>query len=210
SSHHAASRKRPGCRPRGRIPSGAGPGRPRARARTKCRRLWCASASPAPAPAVWLPEWSGTQRDATRIGCRCGKPRAFPSPRRSSTTPLRSGTSGSPSRPTPSTRSTPHEYDMNSTTPIMSRQDDSDPDTQALEIVPEDEDDENDTRVIMDNDEDDDDGSWFLGGMFETTEQQREHQRREYERERRIAKAKEEEARRRLAAFEASSAARQQ
>ena len=103
-----------------------------------------------------------------------------------------------------------HEYDMNSTTPIMSRQDDSDPDTQALEIVPEDEDDENDTRVIMDNDEDDDDGSWFLGGMFETTEQQREHQRREYERERRIAKAKEEEARRRLAAFEASSAARQQ
>ena len=107
SSHHAASRKQPGCRPRGRTPSGADPGRPRARARTKCRRLWCASASPAPAPAVWLPEWSGTRRDATRIGCRCGKPRAFPSPRRSSTTPLRSGTSGSPSRPTPSTRSTP-------------------------------------------------------------------------------------------------------
>ncbi len=103
-----------------------------------------------------------------------------------------------------------HEYDENLTTPIMSREDDSDPDTQALEIVPEDEGDENDTRVIMDNDEDEDDGSWFLGGMFETHEQQREHQRREYERERRIAKAKEDEARRRLAAFEASSAARQQ
>jgi hypothetical protein len=104
-----------------------------------------------------------------------------------------------------------HEYDENLTTPIMSREDDSDPDTQALEIVPEndDEGDENDTRVIMD-DEDEDDGSWFLGGMFETNEQQREHQRREYERERRIAKAKEEEARRRLAAFEASSVARQQ
>ncbi|SDR90214.1 hypothetical protein SAMN04489752_0545 [Brevibacterium siliguriense] len=104
-----------------------------------------------------------------------------------------------------------HEYDENLTTPIMSRDDDSDPDTQALEIVPEndDEGDENDTRVIMD-DEDEDDGSWFLGGMFETNEQQREHQRREYERERRIAKAKEDEARRRLAAFEASSAARQQ
>ncbi|WP_152346197.1 virulence factor MviN [Brevibacterium sp. CFH 10365] len=103
-----------------------------------------------------------------------------------------------------------HEYDENLTSPIMSRDDDSDPDTQALEIVPEDEGDENDTRVIMDNDEDEDDGSWFLGGMFETHEQQREHQRREYERERRIAKAKEDEARRRLAAFEASSAARQQ
>ena len=104
-----------------------------------------------------------------------------------------------------------HEYDENLTTPIMSREDDSDPDTQALEIVPEndDEGDENDTRVIMD-DEDEDDGSWFLGGMFETNEQQREHQRREYERERRIAKAKEDEARRRLAAFEASSVARQQ
>lgn len=104
-----------------------------------------------------------------------------------------------------------HEYDENLTTPIMSREDDSDPDTQALEIVPEndDEGDENDTRVIMD-DEDEDDGSWFLGGMFETNEQQREHQRREYERERRIAKAKEDEARRRLAAFEASSTARQQ
>ncbi|WP_173157607.1 virulence factor MviN [Brevibacterium permense] len=104
-----------------------------------------------------------------------------------------------------------HEYDENLTTPIMSREDDSDPDTQALEIVPEndDEGDENDTRVIMDG-EDEDDGSWFLGGMFETNEQQREHQRREYERERRIAKAKEDEARRRLAAFEASSAARQQ
>ena len=104
-----------------------------------------------------------------------------------------------------------HEYDENLTSPIMSREDDSDPDTQALEIVPEndDEGDENDTRVIMD-DEDEDDGSWFLGGMFETNEQQREHQRREYERERRIAKAKEEEARRRLAAFEASSVARQQ
>ena len=104
-----------------------------------------------------------------------------------------------------------HEYDENLTTPIMKREDDSDPDTQALEIVPEndDEGDENDTRVIMD-DEDEDDGSWFLGGMFETNEQQREHQRREYERERRIAKAKEEEARRRLAAFEASSVARQQ
>ncbi|AMT92501.1 virulence factor MviN [Brevibacterium linens] len=104
-----------------------------------------------------------------------------------------------------------HEYDENLTTPIMRREDDSDPDTQALEIVPEndDEGDENDTRVIMD-DEDEDDGSWFLGGMFETNEQQREHQRREYERERRIAKAKEEEARRRLAAFEASSVARQQ
>ncbi|MGR6090730.1 virulence factor MviN [Brevibacterium sp. CSND-B09] len=104
-----------------------------------------------------------------------------------------------------------HEYDENLTTPIMSREDDSDPDTQALEIVPEndDESDENDTRVIMDG-EDDDDGSWFLGGMFETNEQQREHQRREYERERRIAKAKEDEARRRLAAFEASSTARQQ
>ncbi|GGC47227.1 hypothetical protein GCM10010974_31900 [Brevibacterium sediminis] len=104
-----------------------------------------------------------------------------------------------------------HEYDENLTTPIMSREDDSDPDTQALEIVPEndDEGDENDTRVIMDG-EDEDDGSWFLGGMFETNEQQREHQRREYERERRIAKAKEDEARRRLAAFEASSTARQQ
>ncbi|WP_062240419.1 hypothetical protein [Brevibacterium epidermidis] len=104
-----------------------------------------------------------------------------------------------------------HEYDENLTTPIMRREDDSDPDTQALEIVPEndDEGDENDTRVIMD-DEDEDDGSWFLGGMFETNEQQREHQRREYERERRIANAKEEEARRRLAAFEASSVARQQ
>jgi hypothetical protein len=104
-----------------------------------------------------------------------------------------------------------HESDENLTTPIMRREDDSDPDTQALEIVPEndDEGDENDTRVIMD-DEDEDDGSWFLGGMFETNEQQREHQRREYERERRIAKAKEEEARRRLAAFEASSVARQQ
>ena len=104
-----------------------------------------------------------------------------------------------------------HEYDENLTTPIMKREDDSDPDTQALEIVPEndDEGDENDTRVIMD-DEDEDDGSWFLGGMFETNEQQREHQRREYERERRIAKAKEDEARRRLAAFEASSTARQQ
>ncbi|WP_432790184.1 virulence factor MviN [Brevibacterium sp. K11IcPPYGO002] len=105
-----------------------------------------------------------------------------------------------------------HEYDENLTTPIMSREDDSDPDTQALEIVPDndDEGDENDTRVIMDNDEDEDDGSWFLGGMFETNEQQREHQRREYERERRIAKAKEDEARRRLAALEASSSARQQ
>nr|WP_216629853.1 virulence factor MviN [Brevibacterium renqingii] len=102
-----------------------------------------------------------------------------------------------------------HEYDANLTTPIMRREEDPDPDTQALEIVPEDEGDENDTRVIMDNDEDEDDGSWFLGGMFETNEQQREHQRREYERERRIAQAKEEEARRRLAAFEASSAARQ-
>ncbi|WP_210603819.1 virulence factor MviN [Brevibacterium oceani] len=103
-----------------------------------------------------------------------------------------------------------HEYDENLTTPIMSREEDPDPDTQALEIVPEDEGDENDTRVIMDNEEDEDDGSWFLGGMFETNEQQREHQRREYERERRIAKAKEDEARRRLAAFEASSAARQE
>ncbi|WP_166975324.1 protein kinase family protein [Brevibacterium atlanticum] len=103
-----------------------------------------------------------------------------------------------------------HEYDENLTTPIMNRDDDPDPDTQALEIVPEDEGDENDTRVIMDNEDDEDDGSWFLGGMFETNEQQREHQRREYERERRIAKAKEEEARRRLAAFEASSAARQE
>lgn len=104
-----------------------------------------------------------------------------------------------------------HEYDENLTTPIMNREDDSDPDTQALEIVPEndDEGDENDTRVIMDG-EDEDDGSWFLGGMFETNEQQREHQRREYERERRIAQAKEDEARRRLAAFEESSAARQQ
>ncbi len=104
-----------------------------------------------------------------------------------------------------------HEYDENLTTPIMSREDDSDPDTQALEIVPENDDEgaENDTRVIMDG-EDEDDGSWFLGGMFETNEQQREHQRREYERERRIAKAKEDEARRRLAAFEASSTARQQ
>ncbi|UVI36079.1 virulence factor MviN [Brevibacterium spongiae] len=103
-----------------------------------------------------------------------------------------------------------HEYDENLTTPIMNREDDSDPDTQALEIVAEDDSDENDTRVIMDNDEDEDDGSWFLGGMFETNEQQREHQRREYERERRIAQAKEDEARRRLAAFEASSTARQQ
>lgn len=105
-----------------------------------------------------------------------------------------------------------HEYDENLTTPIMSRDDDSDPDTQALEIIPDndDEGDENDTRVIMDNDEDEDDGSWFLGGMFETNEQQREHQRREYERERRIAKAKEDEARRRLAAFEASSGTRAQ
>jgi hypothetical protein len=103
-----------------------------------------------------------------------------------------------------------HEYDENLTTPIMRREEDPDPDTQAMEIIPEAEDDENDTRVIMDGDDDEDDGSWFLGGMFETNEQQREHQRREYERERRIAKAKEEEARRRLAAFEASSTARQQ
>lgn len=105
-----------------------------------------------------------------------------------------------------------HEYDQNLTTPIMDRDaQDSDPDTQAIEIVPEniadDADDDNDTRVIMD---DEDDGSWFLGGMFETNEQQREHQLREYERERRIARAKEEEARRRLAALEASSAVKRQ
>ncbi|WP_309130749.1 virulence factor MviN [Brevibacterium sp.] len=95
------------------------------------------------------------------------------------------------------------EYDDNMTTPIMNRdaQDPNDPDTQALDIVAED--DDNDTRVIMD---DEDDGSWFLGGMFETYEQQREHQLREYERERRIARAKEEEARRRIAALEAASA----
>lgn len=102
-----------------------------------------------------------------------------------------------------------HEYDGNLTTPIMDREaQDSDPDTQALDIVVEDEDDDNDTRVIMEDDEDD--GSWFLGGMFETNEQQREHQLREYERERRIARAKEEEARRRLAASEADSTAKQQ
>ncbi|MGO2647213.1 MAG: virulence factor MviN, partial [Brevibacterium aurantiacum] len=88
---------------------------------------------------------------------------------------------------------------------------DSDPDTQALDIVSEDSveeaEDDNDTRAIMDED---DDGSWFLGGMFETNEQQREHQLREYERERRIAKAKEDEARRRIAALEASSASKRQ
>ncbi|MGO2862328.1 MAG: virulence factor MviN [Brevibacterium sp.] len=100
------------------------------------------------------------------------------------------------------------EYDENVTTPIMNRDDvESDPTTQAIDIVAEDDEDDNDTRVIMD---DEDDGSWFLGGMFETNEQQREHQLREYERERRIARAKEEEARRRLAALEESSAARQE
>jgi hypothetical protein len=81
------------------------------------------------------------------------------------------GRSGSRSRPIPNTPPTPLTNTMRTlTTPIMSRQDDPDPDTQALEIVPEveDGDDENDTRVIIDNDEDDDDGSWFLGGMFET------------------------------------------
>ncbi len=105
-----------------------------------------------------------------------------------------------------------HEYDENLTTPIMNRDaQDSDPDTQALDIVSEDSgeetEDDNDTRVIMD---DEDDGSWFLGGMFETNEQQREHQLREYERERRIAKAKEDEARRRIAALEAASTSRRQ
>lgn len=100
------------------------------------------------------------------------------------------------------------EYDENLTSPIMNRDEvDSEPTTQALDIVTEEDDDDNDTRVIMD---DEDDGSWFLGGMFETNEQQREHQLREYERERRIARAKEEEARRRLAALEESSAARQE
>ncbi len=98
------------------------------------------------------------------------------------------------------------EHDDNMTTPIMDRsaQDPTDPDTQSLDIVADDED-ANDTRVIID---DEDDGSWFLGGMFETYEQQREHQLREYERERRIARAKEEEARRRIAALEAASAGR--
>ncbi|RBP67238.1 hypothetical protein DFO66_102291 [Brevibacterium sanguinis] len=98
------------------------------------------------------------------------------------------------------------EYDDNMTTPIMERggEDPTDPDTQALDIVSDD-DEDNDTRVILD---DEDDGSWFLGGMFETHEQQREHQLREYERERRIARAKEEEARRRVAALEAASAER--
>ena len=116
-----------------------------------------------------------------------------------------------------------HEYDENLTSPIMNRDaQDSDPDTQALDIVSEDSveeaEDDNDTRVIMDGDDndtraimdEDDDGSWFLGGMFETNEQQREHQLREYERERRIAKAKEDEARRRIAALEASSASKRQ
>ncbi|GAA1553734.1 virulence factor MviN [Brevibacterium picturae] len=105
-----------------------------------------------------------------------------------------------------------HEYDDNLTSPIMNRDDpDSDPDTQALNVVSEDGaeevEDDNDTRVIMDDE--DDDGSWFLGGMFETNEQQREHQLREYERERRIAKAKEDEARRRIAALEAASNTKQ-
>ncbi|MDN5587444.1 MAG: virulence factor MviN [Brevibacterium sp.] len=105
-----------------------------------------------------------------------------------------------------------HEYDENLTSPIMNRDtEDSDPDTQALNVVSEDgaeeADDDNDTRVIMDDE--DDDGSWFLGGMFETNEQQREHQLREYERERRIAKAKEDEARRRIAALEAASTTKQ-
>ncbi|MDN5806306.1 MAG: virulence factor MviN [Brevibacterium sp.] len=105
-----------------------------------------------------------------------------------------------------------HEYDENLTSPIMNRDaQDSDPDTQALDVVSEDSteeaEDDNDTRVIMD---DEDDGSWFLGGMFETNEQQREHQLREYERERRIAKAKEDEARRRIAALEAASTSKQQ
>ena len=105
-----------------------------------------------------------------------------------------------------------HEYDENLTSPIMNRDaQDSDPDTQAIEIVSEDSidetEDDNDTRVIMD---DEDDGSWFLGGMFETNEQQREHQLREYERERRIARAKEDEARRRLAALETASTSKRQ
>ncbi|MBM6591651.1 virulence factor MviN [Brevibacterium sp. RIT 803] len=105
-----------------------------------------------------------------------------------------------------------HEYDENLTSPIMNRDaQDSDPDTQAIDVVSEDDldeiEDDNDTRVIMD---DEDDGSWFLGGMFETHEQQREHQLREYERERRIAKAKEDEARRRIAALEAASTSKRQ
>lgn len=105
-----------------------------------------------------------------------------------------------------------HEYDENLTSPIMNRDAlDSDPDTQAIDIVSEDSvdetDDDNDTRVIMD---DEDDGSWFLGGIFETNEQQREHQLREYERERRIARAKESEARRRLAALETASTSKRQ
>ncbi|WP_350270040.1 virulence factor MviN [Brevibacterium sp. CBA3109] len=105
-----------------------------------------------------------------------------------------------------------HEYDENLTSPIMNRDAlDSDPDTQAIDIVSEDSvdetEDDNDTRVIMD---DEDDGSWFLGGMFETNEQQREHQLREYERERRIARAKENEARRRLAALETASTSKRQ
>lgn len=105
-----------------------------------------------------------------------------------------------------------HEYDENLTSPIMNRDaQDSDPDTQAIDIVSEDSveetEDDNDTRVIMD---DDDDGSWFLGGMFETNEQQREHQLREYDRERRIAKSKEDEARRRIAALEAASTSKRQ
>ncbi|GAA1944522.1 hypothetical protein GCM10009689_27210 [Brevibacterium antiquum] len=105
-----------------------------------------------------------------------------------------------------------HEYDENLTSPIMNRDaQDSDPDTQALDIVSEDgvdeTEDDNDTRVIMD---DEDDGSWFLGGMFETHEQQREHQLREYERERRIARAKEDEARRRIAALEAASTSKRE
>ena len=102
-----------------------------------------------------------------------------------------------------------HEYDENLTTPIMDRDaQQTDPDTQAIDIVEEETEDDNDTRVIMDDE--DDDGSWFLGGMFETNEQQREYQTREYERERRIAREKEEEARRRIAALEAASATKRQ
>lgn len=101
-----------------------------------------------------------------------------------------------------------HEYDQNLTTPIMDRDaQQTDPDTQAIDIVEEETEDDNDTRVIMD---DEDDGSWFLGGMFETNEQQREYQTREYERERRIAREKEEEARRRIAALEAASTTKRQ
>lgn len=116
-----------------------------------------------------------------------------------------------------------HEYDENLTSPIMNRDtQDSDPDTQALDVVSENHveetEDDNDTRVIMDGDDndtraimdEDDDGSWFLGGMFETNEQQREHQLREYERERRIAKAKEDEARRRIAALETAANSKRQ